>query len=83
MRAFPRASIKSEGDVSTMRATSDVGGPVVAQGVEDGDEPGMMPPPGLEDSWFRWPRPASTPPARPSSAPPASFDDDVADGWFR
>jgi hypothetical protein len=66
-----------------MRATSDMGGPAVARGAGERDsKPGAMPPPGLEDSWFRWPRPATPPAARPIGAPEA-LDDDVADAWFR
>jgi hypothetical protein len=66
-----------------MRATSDMGRPAVGRGAGKRDEPGAMPPMELEDAWFRGPRPASRPPARPSVAPPESLDDDVADAWFR
>ncbi len=43
---------------------------------------------GLDDSWFKWPRPATQkPPPRthqppPSDAPPPALDDSLADGWF-
>jgi hypothetical protein len=64
------------------RAASDVGGPGSARGTGERDQKGAMPPAELQDSWFRWPKPAIPPPARPS-APPERLDDDVADAWFR
>jgi hypothetical protein len=66
-----------------MHTTSDVEGQGAARSTEEAEVSRKQQHEGLEDSWFQWPRLTSTPPARPSVAPPLSLADDLADAWFR
>jgi hypothetical protein len=66
-----------------MNALMDADARRVARAADDEQE--------LNDSWFEWPKLATTPPPspsdrdqrRPSSDPPPRLDDGLADAWFR
>jgi hypothetical protein len=64
-----------------MNADIDAYGPRYARyaSSQDGDE---RPPPSLNDSWFKWPKPLYTTPPPVQLPKKRGLDDDVADDWF-
>jgi hypothetical protein len=68
-----------------MQASKEMGAP--AAGSAGREDRGVVPRRDLDDSWFRWQKPQTLPPARPVTTPPSrpgleSLDDEIADAWF-
>jgi hypothetical protein len=67
-----------------MNAEMDADGRGLARSADDDKGPEDKKSSDLDDSWFKFPKPATIPPQpRSEPPPPPSLDDGLADDWFR